>query len=413
MINANNEYYQNGSINIRKDNDEWKNASDTCGVVSEDTPAPAPISYNKKDVNFYDYDGTVVASYTTNEFVNITDMPENPMHEGLTAQGWNWSLSDAKSYVASYGKLEIGQMYVTDDGKTRLYITLTDGRTSPILHLYLYDNSELDIDWGDDSIHSTFTSTDAGYISEKHEYLSAGDYVIAIAVTAGGFDLQSSVGGTVSTILWNGSSSTSSPDRTYNNSIKKVEIGTGVTTIGASAFLGCFSLAAIVIPNSVTNIGSSVFMECYSLKSITIPEAVTIIGGNAFYYCSSLAIVALPNSIVSFGTSVFYSCVCLTAITIPNSLTSIGQNAFQYCRSLVTIVIPNSVTDINKDAFDSCYSLTTISIPNSVISIDRKAFDKCYSLAKITIDKTKGAIAYSPWGAITGSPTYTQIVWNG
>lgn len=64
-------------------------------------------------------------------------MPANPTHEGLTAQGWNWSLIDAKNYVNKYGKLNIGQMYITSDGKTRLYITLSEGRTSPILQLYL------------------------------------------------------------------------------------------------------------------------------------------------------------------------------------------------------------------------------------------------------------------------------------
>lgn len=66
-----------------------------------------------KDVNFIDYDGTIVHSYTAAEFAALTVMPDNPTHEGLTAQGWNWSLSDAQSYVASYGFLTIGQMHLT------------------------------------------------------------------------------------------------------------------------------------------------------------------------------------------------------------------------------------------------------------------------------------------------------------
>ena len=73
-------------------------------------------------VNFYDYDGTIVNSYTATEFANLSELPANPTHEGLTAQGWNWSLADAKEYVSTYGKLDIGQMYATDDGDTRLYI---------------------------------------------------------------------------------------------------------------------------------------------------------------------------------------------------------------------------------------------------------------------------------------------------
>ena len=138
-------------------------------------------------VNFYDYDGSVVASYTKDDFLALTELPANPSHEGLTAQGWNYNFADAKAYVTTNGSLNIGQMYVTSDGKTRIYITLPEGRISPILQLYLNANSELDIDWGDGGSHSTFTSTSADYVSERHNYATAGDYVIAITVTTGSF----------------------------------------------------------------------------------------------------------------------------------------------------------------------------------------------------------------------------------
>ena len=61
------------------------------------------VSVPRKDVIFIDYDGTVLYAYTAAEFAQLTEMPANPSHEGLTAQGWNWSLADAKAYVAKYG----------------------------------------------------------------------------------------------------------------------------------------------------------------------------------------------------------------------------------------------------------------------------------------------------------------------
>lgn len=67
----------------------------------------------KKDVNFYDYDGTLLHSYTDQEALALTSLPENPSHSGLTAQGWNWSLSDMKSQVQSMGKCDIS------DSRTR------------------------------------------------------------------------------------------------------------------------------------------------------------------------------------------------------------------------------------------------------------------------------------------------------
>ena len=80
-----------------------------------------------KDVNFYDYDGTVVYSYTKEEFLEMAELPANPAHARLSAQGWNWTIEAAQSYVTKYGSCEIGQSYITDDGRTRLYVRI--GRT--------------------------------------------------------------------------------------------------------------------------------------------------------------------------------------------------------------------------------------------------------------------------------------------
>ena len=346
-------------------------------------------SVAKKDVNFYDYDGTVVASYTAAEFAELTTLPDNPTHEGLTAQGWNWTLSDAKTYVASYGKLNIGQMYITSDGKTRLYIELTEGRLQPWLKLYLNANSELDIDWGDGSTHSTFTNTDssAAYKNEMHTYASAGSYVIAITVVSGGFSLKSS-STSISTLLTNNNISASSPDRGYLNSIKRVEIGSGITSIDTYVFFNCYSLSSITIPNSVTSIGTYAFQYCPSLTSITIPNSVTSIGTYAFQYCSSLISITIPSSVKSIGNSALYNCYSLASITIP--VKSIGNSALYGCSSLSSITIPNSVTSIGSNAFSGCRSLATI-----------------------TINKAEGSISGSPWGASTSSPTSTQIVWTG
>ena len=270
-------------------------------------------SQSRKDVNFYDYDGTIVNSYTAAEFAELTAMPDNPTHDGLTAQGWNWSLSDAKSYVASYGKLEIGQMYITSDSKTRLYVNLEDYK-SPTLELYLTGNSEIDIDWGDGSKHSTFTSTNAGYQSEVHSYTTSGDYIIAIEVINGALLIN---GKTSAFSLLKGNDVTE--DGYYRESLFNIEIGQSVTTIGLGAFNGCYSLTSITIPNSVTSIGSSCFSRCHSLTSITIPNSVTSIGTYAFQYCSSL-----------------------TLITIPNGVISISDNAFQYCYSLLNIYVASN-----------------------------------------------------------------------
>ncbi len=312
------------------------------------------VSKPHKDVNFYDYDGTVVHSYTAEEFAELTELPDNPTHTGLTAQGWNWSLADAKLYVSKYEKLNIGQMYITSDGKTRLYIHLTKGRTTPNFQLYLNANSELDIDWGDGSAHSTFTTTSADFVNETHAYPATdGDYVITVTVVSGSFGLKSS-STNISSILWDRNDNGQSPDWAYANSVKQIVIGNSVTSIGSYAFYGCNSLLSIIIPDSVTSIGSYAFYQCRSFSSIAIPDSVTFIGLETFYQCFSLVNITIPDSVTSIGSGAFQSCRSFSSIAIPDSVTSISPRTFGYDYSLANITIPDSVTSIGSKAFVSC-----------------------------------------------------------
>ena len=145
------------------------------------------------------------------------------------------------------------------------------------------------------------------------------------------------------------------------DSVKRVIIADGVTTIGDNAFNGCSSLTSVTIPNSVTTIGWRAFSGCSSLTSITIPNSVTIIGGSAFKHCSSLTSVTIPNSVTIIGDETFYGCSFLTSVTIGNSVTTIGHEAFSGCTNLQKVNIGNSVKTIGKEAFNNCTSITQIS----------------------------------------------------
>ena len=133
-----------------------------------------------------------------------------------------------------------------------------------------------------------------------------------------------------------------------------------VTAIGYGAFMNCYSLTSVNIPNSVTSIGELAFDDCSSLTSVNIPNSITSIGEGAFQYCSSLTSVNIPNSVTSIGWGAFHSCSSLTSVTIPNSITSIGDYVFRDCSSLTSVTIPNSVTIIGDGAFAGCDSLTSV-----------------------------------------------------
>ena len=52
-----------------------------------------------KQVNFIDYDGTILHAYTKEEANALAALPDNPTHDGLTAQGWNWTLAQIKAQI--------------------------------------------------------------------------------------------------------------------------------------------------------------------------------------------------------------------------------------------------------------------------------------------------------------------------
>ena len=203
----------------------------------------------------------------------------------------------------------------------------------------------------------------------------------------------------------------------YYQSVKKVIIEEGITTIGDNAFYDYICLQSVKIPNSVTIIGYGAFEFCEALTSITIPNSVIYIERLAFYW-SGLTSITLPNSVTIMGNQVFEGCKNLSLVNIGSGLNSIGVGSFSNCKSIASIrvdsanktydsrndcnaiietksnqlivgckntVIPNSVTSIGDYAFYCCTGLTLLTLPNSVTSIGYSAFSDCSGLTSLTI----------------------------
>lgn len=381
----------NGTYNASSDNAD--------GYSSVTVNVSGGGGVEEKDVNFIDFDGSIVASYTAADFASLSALPANPSHSGLTAKGWNWSLSDAKTYVASYGKLWIGQMYVTDDGKTRIYIHLDNPDfLSPYLAIAV--NGTVVVDWGDNSSTDTMTGTSNTTLKyQGHVYAATGDYTITLNPTSGKFTFYCSSQTYVNVLRSVGAQDNRATSRAYSGSITKIHIGNNAD-IGKDAFNYLVNCKAITIPNTVTSFGSYAFYNCNSLKSITIPNnmsslstycfqycnsldrvsisrSVTEIGNYAFNYCRSLKTITIPNSTTTIGNSAFRACDIFDKITIPSSVTSIGTYVFYYDYALTAVKLSSGITSISDGLLQSCYSLKTIEIPSGVTSIGAYAFNGC------------------------------------
>ncbi len=361
----------------------------------------APVS--GKAVNFMDYDGTILHSYTLEEAQSLTELPPLPEHDGLICRGWNYTLEKVKALTRP---TNIGAMYITDDGKTRLYIRIAaKGRMEVPIYFGQSVDGGVTIDWGDGSPTETKAGTSASEI--KHTYADIGDYVITLA-PADGCTLEM-VGSSSYCIM----GSTNNDYKVFCNMLQKCEIGRSVTRIGDSTFSSCNRLASITIPDGVTSIGNSTFQYCNSLASITIPDGVTRIGDSTFSSCNRLASITIPDSVTRISNSAFSSCNSLASITIPDSVTSIGNSTFSSCYSLASITIPDGVTSIGNSTFSSCYSLASITIPDSVTSIGDSMFRNCDSLASITIPDSVTSIGNSTFSScyslaeveFSGTPT--------
>ena len=85
------------------------------------------------------------------------------------------------------------------------------------------------------------------------------------------------------------------------NNVKKIVIGSGITSIGRAAFQGCAYVKSVDIANGVTKICRGAFTQCWALESVIIPTSVNTIEMTAFgnaisgstmndvYYCGSAA----------------------------------------------------------------------------------------------------------------------------
>lgn len=387
---------------------------------------PEKTRLKEKDVNFYDYDGTLLYAYTASEFASLSALPANPTHTGLTSQGWNWTLSDAKTYVSNYGMLSVGQMYTITDNKTRIYVTLNELSLSPAVGFAV--NGTVTIDWGDgntDTVTGTSTTT---VIYTKHTYSNIGDYIISLSSASNIYIIGNS---SVSQLLvyYDEGTSQYSPykTRTFSQIATKIELGSNVV-IGNYAFINFCNLKTILISSGIANTGTYIFNNNTDLQFIVLPTSMTTINDRVFNYCTRLKKIVLSNSVTSIGDNSFISCYDLEEIIIPTSIQTIGSsnftNKYKVTRgvystdnssftnlfNLEKASILSGVTTIATQGFRNCFALIHIKIPASVTTISSAAFQYCGSMEYYDFTDAVSIPTLADTDAFTGIPDDCKII---
>lgn len=370
-------------------------------IPEEETPAVAPDP--TKPIRFFDYDGTLLHSYTIDELMELTTVPELPEHEGLVGQGWNVTLDVLMILRRPY---DVGAIYTTDDGKTRLYISARNTLDVKLMFDQTVEN-DVTIDWGDGSeaelvteANATITSSGTG-VDISHTYAAAGDYVIGIGTAEGKISLSNS--GYTCGIMGNTSAGP--------KMLRKVELGNNVIGLSDNAFSGCYALSSITIPNGDDtsdnlSTGVQVFRNCYSLKHVNIPRPYTTIGIETFAY-SGIGSVTLPSTLITISSEAFYDCLSLREIVIPDSVQNIGTDAFD-TDGLVRVVMPEGLAGLSSGIFDGL-SISEFDFTGrtTVMPFSTGAFDVCNIetlVFKVPADM------YDQWTTMYGWPSLASHI---
>ena len=387
-------------------------------------------------VSVVDYEGTIIREEWRNEG-DVFTLPEPPTHEGMIFSEWVCPLDIIDNTVVVPDiDLTIRPLYTTDDGASRLFITLDEESPKSFdLSFYLVYKTEVSVDWGDGSEVETRTNESNIAVTEifTHEYAPKSypsSYTISIkhvlnstqaAVALQPSSLIGSASDTVcNTVLTGVHLVGISPNgdtfmnctrlryailkykserdydggsRVFRNCYSLEHVVRDKIRASNYYFENCYSLRDIVFPSYVVNIGNHYdFINCKSVESVIIPEGVTSIGLRMFEGCTKLSRIKLPSTLTRIDSDVFKNCSSLEDIKIPEGVVQISANSFYGCSALKGIEIPPSVTSFSTYYFYGCHSLKHVTLPNSMPKIYNYMFMNCSSLEQIDMPQSVTAL---------------------
>lgn len=347
------------AIREKKGTNEPINAQNfSSEILSIETNITSSSTVSEKDVNIRNYDGTIIYSYTKDEFLLLEELPPVPIQDNYICTGYNYSLVDAQNEVTKFGSLDIGGIFITKDGKSRMYINILSKKhlTVPLYFLQYSDNPVI-IDWGDGSPTETAEKT---WANISHKYTKIGQYVITFDgyISFGSASSKCGILGTNSGIC---------------NILTKIELGSE-GEVGEYGFSNC-SMLELVTGNLIGY--KYAFKNCSNIKYICLTKNI---GTSTFENCSSLSVICAP--IKGVDNSSFSGCTSLNKIQITSNNWSLvtASRAFNNCSSLSRIDFDNLLSTssgsiLPTGIFSGCSSLRYIKIPKKITSISDNALN--------------------------------------
>lgn len=377
------------------------------GIEAGGGSAPVVVEEpEEKDVNFYDYDGRRLFSYTAEEAAALTELPTPQVRDGIQFQEWNWTIDEVKKAKAA----DIGANCTTTDGKTRLYIKIDNSaRKDMTLNLYQNTAGDISVDWGDGS--ASETSDTAGDISLPHTYESAGEYTITLSVKTGA---KAGLGHFSSPYKQIFTGSGTNPDadtfssNVHTNALIRAEIGNDIADIESEAFYGCENLESINIPTSIAHIKADAFLDCRKLQWISNKHMLSMY--NFALTENGLQRAAFGGGGYAFGSSAaFQKDKNLKRAVLPTHYSMVLSSDYNGCTALVEVICNSNIKKIGSMAFFGCYSLKKLDLTKNteIATLESyNAFQKTASDLEILVP----AALADEWKAATNWTTYADNI---
>lgn len=365
--------------------------------------AEKPMPVAEKEVNFYDYDGTLLYAYTIEEAQALTELPPLPTQSGLICQGWNWSLNDILALPEESIGADIGAIYETADGKTHCYLDIIDKYSGTV---ELRFTGTLDIEWGDGTVETGVTSPAAHVYADKGLYL-AKLYSTSSYSLGGGTDSTIFVGSGIRSLVRlhlanNAQLNSGGYALTFATCLRHITIPRG-GRIERSGLEYCYGLEFIAL-------SSENAIHLYSLKDCCSLRAVSVLPGSKLQAqglrgCTSLRRFTTAGNTNFYDTYHLYQCKALTEAFV--GATNIKTSMFGYCNSLRRVVFLEGATTIDNDGLLST-SIEKFTIPSTVTNIGAGAFKSCTKLGRIQFKPTTPPTVANA-DAFTGIPSYCVV----
>ena len=162
----------------------------------------------------------------------------------------------------------------------------------------------------------------------------------------------------------------------YFGGKKQVDIPTGISAVGESAFAGNKKIESVTIPEGVIRIEARAFANCTKLNRVDLPQTLEKIGPAAFSEDARLNTIAIPPRISAIEDETFIGCRSLRRLVVPKGVTRIGNGAFK--KISIETVLPESVKTIGAYAFGPDPNVRLVGKKGSVAEKYAKEHDCCF-----------------------------------